>query len=136
MFTDLLESNFLTIRDVHYNTDWKIQKYYNAPKPLYGRNCTAENVVSNPVADNSTLDAPGTLGGPAGLQLWVRGGIPTNKLIPSGEVKSARTDMLYGSFRIGARVTPTSGTCSAMFTVSLSPASILLDSVLTRVAVL
>lgn len=119
VFTDLLETNFLTARDVSYNTDWKIQKYYTDPKPTYGRNATAANVVSNPVVDNSTLDGSSKLGGIAGLQLWVRGGIPADGYVPSGEIKSVRTDMLYGSIRVAARLTAVTGTCSAMFTASL-----------------
>jgi hypothetical protein len=52
-----------------------------------------------------------------GLQLWVRQ--PVNGIIPTGEVDSKRTDMLYGSFRMRAKMGPVNGTCGAMFWVSI-----------------
>lgn len=118
VWTELSESNFLTIQDVHADKDWRVQRYFLEPRPgaPYGRNCTDANVVSNPVPDNNTLEGDGQLGGDPGLQLWVRSGV-VNGYVPSGEVKTTRTDMLYGSFRIGAKLTPVNGTCSAMFTV-------------------
>ena len=131
VFTDLLEANFLTSHVIGDNTDWKVQKYYTQPKPKFGRNCTAENVVSNPVLDNSTLDGGGKLGGTPGLQIWVRGGTMENNLVPSGEIRSTRNDMLYGSFRVAARLTPVNGTCSAIFTVSFVPFFVIFMSLRT-----
>ena len=83
----------------------------------FGMNMTGANVVSNPLKDNSTLSSPSKLGGDAGLQLWVRGGIPSNGLVPSAEMRTVRGDLNYGSFRAAMKLTPANGTCSAVFSV-------------------
>lgn len=56
-------------------------------------------------------------GGDPGLQLWVRGGIPKDGLIPMGEIATSREDMLYGSFRASILVSDIPGTCAAFFWV-------------------
>lgn len=124
VFTDLLESDFQTIQNVSLDTDWKVQRYYtdyNSSSGYYGKITTAENIISNPLQDNATRAGNGILGGDAGLQLWVRGGIPSDGLVPSAEIKTVRKDMLYGSFRIAAKLSPINGTCSAFFSVRSSP---------------
>ncbi|KAJ5893742.1 glycoside hydrolase family 16 protein [Penicillium taxi] len=118
VFTDLIESDFLTIQDIKRDTDWEIQRYwvgYDPNNGYYGENFTAQNVVSNPLKDNYTLAGPSQLGGDAGLQLWVSGGTPSDGLVLNGEVKTARDDIKYGSFRVGMKLTPINGTCSAFF---------------------
>jgi hypothetical protein len=56
-----------------------------------------------------------------GLQLWVKRA--AGDLIPMAEVSTQRTDMLYGSFRVKAKMTGVNGTCGAFFWVSsFSPA--------------
>jgi hypothetical protein len=122
VFTDLIESDFLTIQDIAVDTDWKIQRYWTPYDPssgYYGENFTAANVVSNPLKYNYSLEHPteSQLGGSAGLQLWVRSELQSNGLVPCGQVKSARDDIQYGSFRTAMKLTPVNGTCSAFFSV-------------------
>lgn len=117
-YTELIESNFLTIQDISKDTDWRIQQYASKYRRPFGRNATAANVKSNPLVDNATLSGPGVLGGPAGLQLWVTGGPPVDDLVNTAELATARKDILYGSFRTAVRLTPMNGTCSALFSVS------------------
>lgn len=121
VFTDLIESNFLTIQNISLDTDWKVQRYYNDPIDGHpGQNFTAANVVSNPLISNSSLGGFGQLGGTPGLQIWVRGGQdPIEARVPCGEICTARNDMLYGSFRTAAKLTSINGTCSAMFSVCI-----------------
>ncbi|KAJ5201508.1 glycoside hydrolase family 16 protein [Penicillium cinerascens] len=118
VFTDLIESDFLTIQDIFHDTDWQIQEYatpHGTDAGPFGMNMTGANVISNPLKDNSTLSSPSKLGGDAGLQLWVRGGIPSNGLVPSAEMRTVRRDLNYGSFRAAMKLTPVNGTCSAVF---------------------
>ncbi|KAJ5136933.1 glycoside hydrolase family 16 protein [Penicillium atrosanguineum] len=120
VFTDLIESDFLTIQDISADTDWEIQRYWTPYDPssgYYGENFTAANVVSNPLKYNYTLENPTTsqLGGDAGLQLWVRSDIQSNGLVPCGQVKTVRDDIQYGSFRTSMKLTSVNGTCSAFF---------------------
>jgi hypothetical protein len=122
VFTDLIESDFLTIQDIASDTDWSIQRYWTSYDPssgYYGENFTSANVVSNPLKYNYSLEEPtkSQLGGDAGLQLWVRSDIQSNGLIPCGQVKTTRDDIQYGSFRAGMKLTPVNGTCSAFFSV-------------------
>jgi hypothetical protein len=120
LYTDLIETNFFHVQNITQNTDWRVQTYASRSQRPYGRNTTRENVIANPLADNSMLDGPGVLGGAPGLQLWVRGGPPINNYVPSAEIATRRKDLLYGSIRIAARLTPVNGTCSAMYTVRKS----------------
>ncbi|KAJ5698715.1 hypothetical protein N7462_000720 [Penicillium macrosclerotiorum] len=120
VFTDLIESDFLTIQDIASDTDWEIQRYWTSYDPssgYYGENFTAANVVSNPLKYNYSLDEPreSQRGGTAGLQLWVRGDIQSNGRVPCGQVKTTRDDIQYGSFRTAMKLTPVNGTCSAFF---------------------
>lgn len=117
LYTDLIETNFLYVQNITQNTDWRIQTYASRSQRPLGRNTTRENVIANPLVDNSTHHGPGVLGGPAGLQLWVRGGPPINNYVPSAEIATRRKDLLYGSIRVAARLTPMNGTCSGMYTV-------------------
>lgn len=88
-------------------------------------------MVLNPL--NSTFDwggKDGMRGGPPGLQLWVRGvdnlsdyvaidPAERGKMVRVAEIDSMRTDMRYGSFRIGMKMAEMEGTCAAFFWVSL-----------------
>jgi hypothetical protein len=123
VFTDLIESDFLTIQNISVDTDWKIQRYWTSYDPssgYYGENFTNANVVSNPLKYNYSLEHPteSQLGGDAGLQLWVRSKIQSNGLVPCGQVKTTRDDIQYGSFRTSMKLTAVNGTCSAFFSVS------------------
>lgn len=120
VFTDLIESDFLTIQDILHDMDWQVQEYVTpngTDACPFGMNMTGTNIVSNPLQDNSTLSSPSKLGGDAGLQLWVRGGIPSKELVPSAEMRTVRSDLNYGSFRAVVKLTPVNGTCSAVFSV-------------------
>ncbi|KAA6408617.1 MAG: glycoside hydrolase family 16 [Lasallia pustulata] len=118
LYTDLLETDFLHLPNITRDTDWQPQNYTVSPAAArgpYGKNASLSNVVANPLHDNNTSAGPGLLGGDPGLQLWVRGGIPQDGLIPIAEIASARDDMLYGSFRASMKLTGTPGTCGAFF---------------------
>lgn len=69
------------------------------------------------------------IGGPPGLQLWVRGVnnlsdyVATDpsergKMVRVAEIDSLRDDIRYGSFRIGMKMAEVEGTCAAFFWVS------------------
>ena len=77
-----------------------------------------ENVASNPSRNSSSSAGTGIHGGDAGLQIWTRGGVPKDKLIPFGEIAAVRKDILYGSIRATIKFTNVSGTCGALFFVS------------------
>ncbi|KAJ5726594.1 uncharacterized protein N7483_007951 [Penicillium malachiteum] len=118
VFTDLIESDFLFIQNISLDTDWSIQRYWTSYDPssgYYGTNYTAANVVSNPLRNATLSSTESELGGDAGLQLYVRGDIQSNGLVPCGQVKTVRDDIQYGSFRTSMKLTPVNGTCSAFF---------------------
>jgi hypothetical protein len=126
LFTDLLESDFLHLANISLNTDWTRQGF-NVTSAVargpYGESLQVSQVVSNPLANNFSYAGPSQLGGDAGLQLFVRGGIPSDGLVPVAEVNSVREDMLWGSYRAAMKLTLTPGTCGAFFWVSLTPSS-------------
>ena len=122
LYTDLLESDFLHQTNITTDTDWEPQEYNISAliaRGPYGKNASLDNVVSNPLKstdkDNWTGDSK--LGGDAGLQLIVRGGVPSDGMIPMAELTTERDDVFYGSFRAGMRLTGTNGTCGAFFWV-------------------
>lgn len=82
-----------------------------ASRGPYGKAAQLQNVVLN-------NDDGGTAGGSRGVQLWVRSQlIPqgSDELVPIAEMVTARTDILYGSFRFNMLTTPVNGTCGAAF---------------------
>jgi hypothetical protein len=112
LFTDVLESDFTTLKDISKDTDWVVQNWTvdkEASKGPYGRQTNLNNVESRP---NLMPDVPivGT-----GLELYVRKVKPGDEYVSVAEVDSKRTDMLYGTFRAGLKVTDVNGTCSAFF---------------------
>ncbi|KAI9718450.1 MAG: hypothetical protein M1812_004171 [Candelaria pacifica] len=91
VFTDLIESNFLHIDDIKADTDWQRQAYNVSAadsRGPYGKLAEVDNVVSNPLKDKNGFSGASTLGGDPGLQLFVRGGKPSNGLVPIAEVAS------------------------------------------------
>ncbi len=123
VFTDLIESNFLHLDDIKANTDWQPQAYNVSAEDSrgpYGKLAEVDTVVSNPLKDKKSFSGASTLGGDPGLQLIVRGGKPSDGLVPMAETASFRGDMMYGSFRISMKLTGLSGTCGAFFFVSHS----------------
>ncbi|KAH8146270.1 uncharacterized protein LAJ45_09712 [Morchella importuna] len=116
VFTDLLESDFLTLSNITEDTDWAIQSWSvdkEASKGPYGRITEPRNVVSNPAKSTNTSE--GLNGDQAGLELYVRKLGENEEHVSVAEVDSRRTDMRYGSFRAGIKATDISGTCGAFF---------------------
>jgi hypothetical protein len=114
VFTDFLETDFTR------NTidGWLSQEYNVTAKEArgpYGKQAMPGNVVASS----------------QGLELYARpaidaewlmsnGSTVKDRLVPMGEVDTERTDMLYGSFRIRAKLSGVNGTCGAFFWVCLS----------------
>lgn len=120
LYTDLIESDFLHLANIITDTDWQLQNYTVTPalaRGLYGKNASLTNVVANPLRSKYDWAGDGIDGGDSGLQLFVRGGIPKDGLIPMAEVATTRSDLLYGTYRAGMKVTSVSGTCGAFFWV-------------------
>lgn len=121
LYTELLETDFLHLPNITLDTDWAPQNYTvtaQASRGPYGKNASINNIVSNPLQNMNAWVGNGLLGGDAGLQLWVGGGIPQDGLIPMAELASSRADILYGSFRVAMKLTAIPGTCAAFFWVS------------------
>ena len=120
LYTDLLESDFLHLPNITKDTDWQPQNYTvtaaNARGP-YGKNASLTNVLANPLKSQYDWAGEGANGGDAGLQLFVRGSIPQDGLVPMAEIASLRSDLWFGTFRVGMKTTKTSGTCGAFFWV-------------------
>lgn len=122
-FTEVFETDFLHLDQdaLSYSnreqTGWSLQVYnmsaHDARGP-YGKEASASNVIINPMKSQHDWAGDSVLGGEGGLQVWVRSQA-VNNLIPMGEMVSTRLDMLYGSFRIGVKMTGTPGTCGAFF---------------------
>ncbi|OJD30657.1 glycoside hydrolase family 16 protein [Diplodia corticola] len=125
VWTDLMETDFLHIDDVANNSDgannnigWVPQVYNVTPalaRGTYGKMALLENVVANPLKNPWDWAGEATEAGTdAGLQLMVRSR-PVDDMVPIGEIVAARTDMLYGSFRVAMKMTGVPGTCGAFF---------------------
>lgn len=120
LYTDLIETDFLHLANITADTDWQPQNYTvtsEAARGPYGKNASLSNVVANPLKSKYDWAGEGINGGDAGLQILVRGGIPANGLIPMGELAMMRKDLMYGTFRVGMKITEISGTCGAFFWV-------------------
>ncbi|KAF8421029.1 glycoside hydrolase family 16 protein [Tirmania nivea] len=116
-FTELLESDFTTLKDIKADKDWVLQEWKidkDASQGPYGRMAVPGNAISNPAKDLAVSDE-GVLGGEAGLELYVRRLQPGDQYVSVAEADSYRTDMMYGSFRAGIKTTGISGTCGAFF---------------------
>jgi hypothetical protein len=115
VFTDVLESDFASLKDIRIDTDWIVQNWTvekEDSKGPYGRRTDPENVISNPMQDGA-YGRPPTID--AGLELWVRKAEKGDDYVGVAEVDTARTDMLYGTFRAGIKTTKVNGTCAAFF---------------------
>ncbi|KAL3423348.1 Beta-glucanase 2 [Phlyctema vagabunda] len=118
VFTDLLESDFLHIQNVSLDTDWRPQDFNVTAKfsrGTYGTNFSVANIVSNPILNATSFANPGERGGAAGLQLFVRSGVPETGYVGCAEIDSSRADMLWGSYRAAMRLTLVPGTVGAFF---------------------
>ena len=83
----------------------------------HSMNFTIGNVVSNSIADHYNWTGPGRYGGDPGLDLIVKGGIPSDSYVDIAQLDSVRTDMLWGSYRASMKLPSINGTCSAFFWV-------------------
>lgn len=59
-------------------------------------------------------------GGDPGVRLVVAPGVPGDGFVPVAEMDSARTDLLWGSYRAAIKLTLVPGTCSSFFWVRTS----------------
>jgi hypothetical protein len=113
VFTDYLETDF-----THNAIDGWLSQEYNVTsdeaRGPYGKQAMPDNVVASA----------------QGLQLYVKpavqaewlmgnGTLVKDRVIPMSEVDTERTDMLYGSFRIRAKMSGVNGTCGAFFWVRI-----------------
>ena len=121
LYTDLIETDFLHLKNITTDTDWIPQNYTVSPELArgpYGKNAQISNVVANPLQSPYDWAGNGVNGGDAGIQLIVRGNNPSpGGLVSMAEMATNRTDILYGSFRAGMKTTPVNGTCGAFFWV-------------------
>ena len=100
---------------------WAPQEYNVSAKEArgpYGKEFWVDNAVLNPLKDKSAWSGEGKNGGDAGLQLWVRGD-HSHGFVSGAELASVRHDALYGSFRVGMKLSPQNGTCGAFFWVCI-----------------
>jgi hypothetical protein len=100
---------------------WQPQVYEVNSKSArgpYGKNFQLNNIVTNPLK-SSGWSGDAEHGGDAGLELWVRAN-HIDGLVSGSEIVSARTDALLGSFRVGMKLSNSSGTCGAFFFVCLA----------------
>ncbi|KAF3932874.1 Beta-glucanase [Dactylella cylindrospora] len=123
VFTELLESDFLKYRKYggDMGGDWVPQVWNLDPQRAlgpYGRATTTETIIPNWAVDIET-NATGINGGLAGLYLVVGSKPITMKdghqYVAGAELDSRRTDMFYGTFRIGYRMTGVPGTCFGFY---------------------
>ncbi|KAL8995450.1 MAG: hypothetical protein Q9188_006810 [Gyalolechia gomerana] len=118
LFTDLTESDFLHIKNIN-ESGWIPQTYTVDPelsRGPYGKDASPDQIVLNPLKSRYDWTGDGIKGGDAGAQILVRGGDPgEGGMIRMGELDTNRTDILYGSFRAGIKLTGLPGTCGAFF---------------------
>ena len=120
LWTDLVETDFLHLKNIN-ESGWIPQEYSVQPEDArgpFGKKAEISNVATNPLKNKNDWSGDGINGGDAGVQLIVRGGEPPKGgLIPMAEMSTNRTDILYGSFRAGMKLTGLNGTCGAFFWV-------------------
>lgn len=98
---------------------WAPQQYDVDAKEArgpFGKQFLADNVEANPLKHKSDWTGESVNGGDAGFRLWVRGD-HSRGMISGAEIASSRNDTLYGSFRVGMKLSKSSGTCGAFFWV-------------------
>lgn len=117
VLTDILESDFTTLKNIKKDKDWAVQEWKigsDSSRGPYGRSTDPNNVISNPGKDLSK-SSEGINGGLPGLELVVKTPQEGDEYISVGEVDSRRSDMLWGSYRAGIKMTGINGTCGAFF---------------------
>lgn len=104
---------------------WRPQVYNMTAKTArgpYGKSFDLQNVITNPLKDRNAWSGQADHGGDAGLELWVRAN-HGNGLISGAEMATVRNDSLLGTFRVGMKLSNSSGTCGAFFFVCFTVAS-------------
>lgn len=117
----MVEADFLHLSQVGTSFGWQPQAYNVTAEDArgsFGKQAETGNVIPNPLKDANAWLGEAVNGGDAGLQMWVRGQ-DSNGMVPMAEIDGTRSDLLYGSFRIGMKATSVNGTCGAFFWVSL-----------------
>jgi len=131
LFTEAFETDFLHLYNLanqsavsenpNKATGWTPQAYNITPSDArgpYGKAAMLSNLLTNPFPNKTTWGGL-EQGSDPGLQLWVRQALVplsgTSQMVSSAEVASTRDDMLYGSFRVGAKFSSVNGTCGAFF---------------------
>ncbi|KAK4630891.1 hypothetical protein CLAFUW4_03849 [Fulvia fulva] len=130
LFTQALESDFLHMHNLSTDHIWMPQACNVTPalaRGPYGKASRVENVVPNPVLRGWDWGGEGVRGGDPGLELWVRGELVESeegdgsgsgsggRMVGMSEIVTSRMDVLYGSWRVGMKVTGVGGTCGAFF---------------------
>jgi hypothetical protein len=82
----------------------------------FGKDFALSNIVTNPLKKQGVWSGQAEHGGDAGLEMWVRAN-EVNGLVSGAELTAVRNDSLYGSFRVGMKLSNSSGTCGAFFFV-------------------
>jgi hypothetical protein len=82
----------------------------------YGKDFALSNIVTNPLKNLKAWSGQAEHGGDAGLEMWVRAN-EVDGLVSGAELTAVRNDSLYGSFRVGMKLSNSSGTCGAFFFV-------------------
>lgn len=98
---------------------WRPQEYNVSAEDArgpYGKEFFVSNVELNPLKDAQAWSGDSEKGGDAGLQLWVRGD-HSHGYVSGAEMTTVRDDALYGSFRVGMKLSAQNGTCGAFFWV-------------------
>ncbi|PTB35389.1 glycoside hydrolase family 16 protein [Trichoderma asperellum CBS 433.97] len=119
-FTNMLESKFFELKNISLDGTWRRQQYNvsaRAGRGEYGKAFAVKNVYSLPGSgDGDSTASTGSSSHPAddGVALVV-GSTLTNDAVPVAELDSARSDMVFGSYRAGMKLTPVNGTCAAFF---------------------
>ncbi|KAF2452622.1 concanavalin A-like lectin/glucanase domain-containing protein, partial [Lineolata rhizophorae] len=117
VFTNLHETDFLHISDLEDDIGWQRQEYnvtQEESRGPFGKAARVDNVLANPLLNEWDWAGDSVGGGDAGLQLWVRERT-TDGMIEMGEIVAEPTDVRFGSFRVGMKVTGVPGTCGAFF---------------------
>ncbi|KAL8365991.1 hypothetical protein RB595_004664 [Gaeumannomyces hyphopodioides] len=117
LFTDLLETDFSRVSDMSLNTDWTRQAFNLTQERARGRHgemFAVRNARANPDRDVVGRTGVGLNGEPAGLELVV-GSTRVDGMVPVAEVDSSRMDLLWGTYRVGMKLTGVPGTCAAFF---------------------
>jgi hypothetical protein len=106
VYTDLQETDFTTVKNLlGPSSGWQLQEYTIPAHPEDDKPFARETSRDNIILTND------------GVQLVVR---PAKDGVISGsELVTPRTDIRYGSFRVGMKGSSVGGTCAAFFWVSV-----------------